>query len=207
MGATAIEASHELYETLNKAKEENSDLSQNQDLGDLYEELFPRVYSYVSYRVGNLHQTEDLVSKIFLHAAEKYTQFKWHHNQSFSAWIFKIAKNAISDFHRKHRKDRLPIGIDDLPEIASDETHIEERMSMKEKFRLLQELIGSLAPRAREVITLRFFGGLSNQEIASVLNVDQRTVSSYLSRGLRDLEQKYLHRMRYPNPGERRDDD
>jgi RNA polymerase sigma factor (sigma-70 family) len=66
---------------------------------------------------------------------------------------------------------------------------------MRERFKLLREVISSLGPRAQEVITLRFFGELSNQEIAEVLGVEQRTVSSYLTRGLRDLEERYLLRI------------
>jgi RNA polymerase sigma-70 factor (ECF subfamily) len=191
---------------LKRALRKESDLSEKKDLGELYEALLPRVFSYVSYRVENLSETEDLVSKVFLHAAEKYAEFKWHHNQSFSAWIFKIAQNAIADFHRRRDRSRTPIGLDDLPEFASDEAPIEDSLAMKERFRLLRQLIGSLGPRAQEVITLRFFGGLSNQEIASVLNVDQRTVSAYLSRGLRELEARYLGIMGDEDSGERHDD-
>lgn len=189
------------------APQDGSQFSQKRKLGELYEELFPRIYSYVSYRLGSVGQTEDVVSTVFLHAAEKYPQFRWHHNQSFNAWIFRIAKNAISDFHRKQHREELPIGIDALPEIVSHDAPIEEQMLVKERFKLLRELIGSLAPRAQEVITLRFFGALSNQEVASVLNIDQRSVSSYLSRGLRDLEEKYFQRTREQSLGEGRNED
>ena len=169
--------------------------SHNEDLGELYEEFFPKVFSYVSYRVGSVHQTEEIVSIVFLRAAESYPRFRWQHDQSFSAWVFRITQNAISDFHRKGQAQRTSLSLDDLPEIASDETPIEQKLFMKERFKLLREVISSLAPRAQEVITLRFFGELSNQEIAEVLGVEQRTVSGYLTRGLRDLEARYLLRI------------
>ncbi len=191
---------------MKKAKRVESDLSQSQDLGELYEELFPRVYAYVSYRVGNLHQTEDLVSKVFLRATEKYPDFQWRHSHSFNSWIFKIAQNAIVDFYRSQTNDPTSLGIDDLPEIAAEVGNVEKQILAKERFKLLQELICSLNPRAQEVITLRFFGGLSNQEIASILELNERTVSSYLSRGLRDLDEKYRLRTAYVGV-EGRDDD
>ncbi len=78
---------------------------------------------------------------------------------------------------------------------------------MKEQFKMLRELIGTLAPRAQEVITLRFCGGLSNKEVALVLDIDQRSVSSYLSRGLRHLEEKYLQGTREQLEGEVRNED
>jgi len=105
------------------------------------------------------------------------------------------ATRDLDDFHRKGQAQRTSLSLDDLPEIASDETPIEQKLFMKERFKLLREVISSLAPRAQEVITLRFFGELSNQEIAEVLGVEQRTVSGYLTRGLRDLEARYLLRI------------
>lgn len=188
------------------ARLEGSDFPDRRELGKLYEELFPRMFSYVSYRIGNETQTEDLVSLIFLRVAENFSKFTWHHKQSFNAWAFKIAQNTISDFHRKHATEQLPIEIDSLPEIASQEAPIEQQLLMKEHFKLLQELITYLTPRAQEVITLRFFGGLSNWEVASVLNIDQRSVSSYLSRGLRALEEKYVQRTGEQKEGELRNE-
>ena len=42
------------------------------------------------------------------------------------------------------------------------------------------------------MITLRFFGGLRNMEIAALLELDERTVASHLCRGLRDLHRRYV---------------
>ena len=46
-------------------------------------------------------------------------------------------------------------------------------------------------PRRREIVLLRFASGLRNQEIARVLNLDERTVASHLCRALEDLQQQY----------------
>ncbi|HET7078316.1 MAG TPA: sigma-70 region 4 domain-containing protein, partial [Chloroflexia bacterium] len=55
----------------------------------------------------------------------------------------------------------------------------------------LHRLIATLSPRRREVITLKFFGGLQNREIAAVLGLDERTVASHLCRALEDLYARY----------------
>ena len=62
----------------------------------------------------------------------------------------------------------------------------------KEKFKSLQQLISTLSPRRQEIITLKFFGGLRNKEIAQILRLDERTVASHLCRGLEDLHQRYV---------------
>ena len=58
-------------------------------------------------------------------------------------------------------------------------------------FAHLRRLVEELPPRRREVISLKYFGGLQNREIAAVLGLDERTVASNLSRALNDLEGKY----------------
>jgi DNA-directed RNA polymerase specialized sigma24 family protein len=45
--------------------------------------------------------------------------------------------------------------------------------------------------RRREIVALRYFGGLRNQEIAAVLGLGERTVAAHLSRALRDLHAAY----------------
>ncbi len=52
-------------------------------------------------------------------------------------------------------------------------------------------MIETLSPRRQEVITLRFFGELRNQEIAEILSLDERTVASHLCRAIEDLQNKY----------------
>ena len=62
----------------------------------------------------------------------------------------------------------------------------------KEKFDYLRQLIGRLSPRRQEIVTLKFYGGLRNTEIAQVLGLDERTVASHLCRALNALHSMYL---------------
>jgi RNA polymerase sigma factor (sigma-70 family) len=56
-------------------------------------------------------------------------------------------------------------------------------------------MIETLSPRRQEIIRLRFFAGLRNQEIAAVLGLDERTISAHLCRALEDLQAKYSHEL------------
>jgi RNA polymerase sigma factor (sigma-70 family) len=67
----------------------------------------------------------------------------------------------------------------------------EEALTQQETFEQMRALLATLSPRRQEVITLRFFGGLRNQEIAGILGLDERTIASHLSRGLQDLRDLY----------------
>lgn len=83
---------------------------------------------------------------------------------------------------------RAPEGLGERPSRA---LLPEEALRQQETFQHMRELVTTLSPRRQEVITLKFFGGLRNKEIADILNLDERTVASHLSRGLQDLRDKY----------------
>lgn len=157
----------------------------------LYDHYFPRLYAYVSYRVGRVQDTEDLVAETFLKAIEGIDSFEWRHENSFAAWLFSIARNLISNFYRqKQRWETVP--LDESPDLQTSKLLPDDVVLQKEKFQSLRRLIGTLTPRQQEIITLRFFGGLRNQEIAEVLGIDERTVSAHLCRGLQSAHRKYI---------------
>lgn len=159
---------------------------------ELYNHYFPRVYAYVSYRVGRVRDSEDIVADTFLRAVDKLDSFEWRGEGSFAAWLFRIARSHVSDFYRRGQGSEETIPLEDLPDLASGALLPADALAQKEKFACLRRLIGTLSPRRQEVITLRFFGGLRNKEIAALLDLDERTVASHLCRGLRDLHRKYV---------------
>ena len=157
----------------------------------LYQHYFPRVYAYVAYRVGNVQDTEDIVANIFLKVVKAIHQFEYRGEGSFSAWVFRIAHNHVQQFFRDNGREPTRISLDDLPDIQGESPSPDSTVMAKERFARLREQIATLSPRRQEIITLRYFGELRNQEIATVLDLDERTVASHLSRGLDDLARKY----------------
>jgi RNA polymerase sigma-70 factor (ECF subfamily) len=157
-----------------------------QHFRELYRAYLPKVYAYVAYRLPQAADTEDVVSEVFLKAIKNLKQFK---GASFAAWLFSIARNAVYDFYRRH--GYAP--IEDLEDETPDKTPpLDTSVIADENRDEMLRLIGTLSPRRQEVITLKFFGGLQNYEIATVLNLDERSVASHLCRALRDLHERYL---------------
>lgn len=156
----------------------------------LYRQYFSRIFAYVAYRVGRRQDAEDITADVFMLVVEKIHQFEYRGEGSFAAWLFRIASNALQQFYRSNRKQSM-IAFDDLPEIESGSATPDETMIRKERFARLQKMIATLSPRRQEVILLKFFAGLRNQEIAQVMNLDERTIASHLCRGIEDLQKKY----------------
>lgn len=155
----------------------------------LYQHYFPRIFSYVAYRVNSRQEAEDLTADIFLKVIGSIDRFEYRGDGSFATWLFRIAHNTVHQFYRTTSK-QSPVGFDDLPDIQSTDLYPDEIVSRKEQFAFLKTALDQLTPRRKEIIVLRFFGGLRNQEIAEILELDERTVASHLCRGLEDLKQK-----------------
>jgi len=158
----------------------------------LYDHYFPRIHGYVRYRVHSQQDAQDLVADVFFKAIRGLERFRWRKESSFAAWLFRIAHNLIVDYHRQH--EGVPLSLDaddDVPQLASPAPLPEQVLARRETFREMRDLIATLSPRRQEVITLRFYGGLHNNEISAILGLDERTVAAHLCRGVQDLQRRY----------------
>lgn len=156
----------------------------------LYQHYFPRVFAYTAYRVGSRQEAEDLTATIFMKVIQSIGGFEYRGDGAFATWLFRITHNVIQQHYRSlYRREVIP--LDELPEIESGDFLPDEAFARKERFAQLRQALMALSPRRQEIISLRFFAGLRNQEIAAVLALDERTVASHLSRGLEDLKQHY----------------
>lgn len=168
----------------------------------LYSRYFQRIYNYVSWRVGSRRDAEDLVSDIFTRALGQLDSFKWRKGATFSSWIFRIAHNAVVDYYRSETKWDA-VSLDDLPEIQADELLPDELTERRRLFRTIFEEIQKLPPRQAEIVTMRLFGEMRNKEIAEALEIEEKSVSSSLFRGLRKLHDVLKTRSPYPARSER----
>lgn len=158
---------------------------------EIYRHYFPRVYAYIAYRVGRVPDAEDLTADTFVRVVEAFHSFEYRGAGSFAAWVFRIAYHQVAAFYRQQRRAQTFIPLDDLPDLHSSAPTPDALFLEKERFARLRNHIVTLSPRRQEIVTLRFFGGLRNNEIAAVLGLDERTVAAHVSRALEDLQARY----------------
>jgi RNA polymerase sigma-70 factor (ECF subfamily) len=158
----------------------------------LYDHYFSRVHAYIHYRVAEPDDAEDAIADVFLRALRQFRRFRWRGEGSFAAWLFRIAHNRVVDHYRRRRHLPLPLSSHDaLGQANHHAPSPEQAVVQAEAFQQVRALVATLSPRRQEIITLRFFGGLRNREIARILGLDERTVAAHLSRGLRDLRRRH----------------
>jgi RNA polymerase sigma-70 factor (ECF subfamily) len=160
----------------------------------LYDLYFGRVYGYVAAKVSDQLDAEDLVSDIFLQVVKCLPQFKNQHHFSFAAWIFTISRNAVIDFYRRQGRVIGELQWDSLNK-EDDGMEFDNKLIEQEKARELSGMLNLLPERRREVMVLKYFSGLRNIEIARILDLDERTIASHISRGLKDLYEAYTKKL------------
>ncbi len=172
----------------------------------LYRHYFPRIYGYVGGRIPRKQDAEDVVADIFLSVLKGLPKFENRGEGAFTAWLFRIAYNAVKQFYRETSANPA-VSFVDIDVFADSTPALDSAIIQTEKFARIRHLVTRLSPRRQEVVTLRFFAGLRNQEIADVLELDARTVAAHLCRAIDDLRRDVSHPVRKGYPGMTERDD
>jgi RNA polymerase sigma-70 factor (ECF subfamily) len=154
----------------------------------LYDRHFARVHGYVRLRISDPASAEDDTSDVFITALTKLGDFRGE--GSFSAWLFRIAQNAVRAAHR--RQPAASWTEEALP-IRDDSPGPEEQVLIHERLAELRGLFGALRQEHQDLLALRYVAGLSYKEIGQV--VDTSTVAARVAvhRILEDLRRRYSH--------------
>ena len=131
----------------------------------LYEEYFDKIYRYVTIRIGDKMEAEDITQQVFLNAIKAISSFKWK-GVPFSAWLFRIAHNQVVDYLRKKTK-RTSVPLEESLVASGDDPH--EVFERKLNIERLTSATKRLTPAQQEVISLRFAGEMSIAEVARVM--------------------------------------
>ena len=152
---------------------------------ELYENNFARVYAYVVRRVGNRTETEDLTSEVFQQALANLKRFEWR-GIPFSAWLFRIAANLISDRWQRSGREQM---ADDPQQIESAQASPAEIEEVERKATLFR-LVESLPAEQRRVVVLRFVEQKSIKEVARETRKSEGAVKQLQFRALSSLRER-----------------
>ena len=158
--------------------------AQAEGFAELYERTFPRVYAYVASLLRDRSAAEDVTAQAFERAYRKRRTYRPARG-SMDAWLFGIARNAALDELRK-RKRRAVLEVD--PEDTGSPTP-EDEAELSLRREAVRAALGSLDGQERDLIALKFAGGLSNAEIARVLRMSESNVGTRLHRTITKLRE------------------
>ena len=157
--------------------------------GDLYEQYFELVYSYVARRLRNRTEAEDLTAEVFRKALQSLARFKWT-GAPFAAWLFRIASNMIAD--RAKRAAREGNTEPALTLRQPGATHVQQTdLEDCERQRQLFRVVDELAADQKRVLVMRFAEELSIDDIANALGRSEGAVKQLQFRALENLRRKF----------------
>ena len=162
-----------------------------------YTELMSRykdsIYFMLLKMVRNKDDAEDLTLEAFGKAFMNLEQYS--PKFAFSTWLFRIASNNCIDHLRKKKMETTSIDQDSDAEgtpfifLESTGRNPEEEAIRNQKFNLMRELVSELKPQYKLLIEMRYFKGLSYDEISTELDLSLGTVKAQLYRARKILEE------------------
>ena len=156
-----------------------------QAFGVLYDRYLDRIYRFIYYKVWNKETAEDITSDVFHKAFQKIDSYD-RGKGTFSAWIYRIARNAVIDHYRTVKKT---VNIDDAFDIGEEDRTIEEHDILLNLGRV-REFLEKLTARQREIITLRIWEDHSYREIAELIGGTEDSAKMAFSRAMKELREK-----------------
>lgn len=151
----------------------------------LTERLVPGLLGYATRLLGERGEAEDAVQDAMLRlwraAPEGRTGGPW-----LRAWLFRVVGNLCIDRHRRARR-RPVLPLERAGEPAAPALAGEERAIRAERMRALDAALAALPDRQRQAVVLRHIEGMTNPEIADILQIGVAAVESLTARGKRAL--------------------
>jgi RNA polymerase sigma-70 factor, ECF subfamily len=134
----------------------------------LYDRYYKQIFLFVYRRTDDESLTADITQQVFLKALQHIGSFKYK-GVPFSAWLYRIAANDVTQHFRNQQKTRtVCLEANDLNELADESNGIEI-----EKRELLFEAMRKLPAGDLEIIEMRFFEKRSFKEIGDILEITE----------------------------------
>jgi len=157
--------------------------------GPLYDRYVDRIYAYLWARTSGAEDAADLTQQVFLQALHALPRYR-DGGTPFAAWLFRIARNAATDWRRRQRAtvawDLVPAALH--PQ-ASDE--VEARVVRQEELIRLRALLAALDAETREALILRFTAGLTLADVGAVIGKSEEATRKMIARALHTLKEQY----------------
>jgi len=111
-------------------------------------------------------------------------------NQSFKAYLYRIAKNLVIDYYRKAAHDRTLYDL--LLQTTDWYSPIEEQLIKKENKEIFESLLNKLPPQQRRAFELHKLNGKSYKEIAEIMGITTTTINKHIYQASQSIKEQVL---------------
>lgn len=132
--------------------------------GELYDQHFAQIYRFVYSRLRDRDVAEDVTSTVFFNAFRAFARYRPSH-APVSAWLYRIAINAINDHFRSRRAVQSLEGVEG---IADRHRSVEDTAVNNAEAARVWAAVDSLPPSQRVATTLKFASDMKLADIGAV---------------------------------------
>lgn len=164
-------------------------LLKEEALGAIYDAYHAELYRYAYRLIGSEQDAEDLVGEAFYRFLRALSAGGGPHDH-LKAYLYRVVHNLAVDRHRRGH-DRVLDAVGEHEALAAEDNPAAEAENTIRQEQA-RAALWRLTPEQRQVILLKFFQGLSNEEIANVLNKPLGAIKSLQHRALNALRRMLI---------------
>jgi RNA polymerase sigma-70 factor, ECF subfamily len=164
----------------------------NQEINytEIYKIYSPKILRYLNSNFS-VEDSEDLLQEIFIKILNSLSSFRYE--SSVNTWIYKIATNTIIDKLKSKRYSFYKAQFD----IESNSIHFnnnqfvitfDKQIEKEEMYDCIRQFISKLTEKNKVVFVLSQYEGLTNSEIADILQISIDSVKIRLHRAKESLK-------------------
>jgi RNA polymerase sigma factor (sigma-70 family) len=148
---------------------------------ELYEAVAPQLTRYL--RARGVPEPDDVVGETFLKVVRYIDGFDGD-EAAFRTWVFTIGRNLVVDDLRKRSRRPVDVVTDERLVQATPQGNAEDDAMRELATAHVRDVLAHLSVDQRDVLLLRMLGGLTIQEIASVVGKKEGAVKMLQARGI-----------------------
>lgn len=155
--------------------------------GELYDRHLQRIHSFVAGRVQDPAVAEDITADVFLRALRGIGRYR-PCGRPFSAWLYRIATNAVTDHYRERRRRCDP--LESQLNLPSPECALDQRVADRLDVERVWATIDTLPEHQRTALTLRLRDDLALAQIGARMGKSEGAVKLLLHRGVHGVRRR-----------------
>lgn len=152
----------------------------------LYDRYLRRVYNYMRYRLSDAQTVDDLTAQVFHRALESINSYDAD-RAPFGAWLFGIAHHVVTSHYRRQKRVSW-LSLDSIRQRFSLHPQPEDAFIQSERQQSVLKAVTRLNERERDIVALKFGGGLNNRQIAELTGLSPSNVGVILYRSMKQLK-------------------
>lgn len=177
--------------SVSPASTDDADLLARYGQGDLAaartlsDRLTPRLLAFVMRTLGDRAESEDVTQEVMLRLWKIAPDWQ-DRGVKVSSWAFRVALNLATDRLRRRRQ----VSLDQVAEPLDPTPGVDAVIQTDARVQALRDAIAELPERQGQAILLRHIEGLSNPEIAAIMDIGVEAVESLSARGRAALKKQ-----------------